>query len=78
MTEFNSDLQNLGRSNEDSFTTVMTTNQRWSQEETGNIECNLLVITNEITGNGQQLRISSGNANGGSLQRESGKETCLQ
>ena len=64
------DLQNLGSTNEDCFTAVMSINQRVREEETGNIKLNLLVIADQSNTNGQQLRMASGNLNGESWQRD--------
>jgi len=56
-----SDLQDLRSANEDSLTLVIPKNQRVTNKETGNINLNLLVITDQANNIGDGRNMSGRN-----------------
>ena len=65
-----SDLQNLRSPNEDSLTLVIPNNQRVKNKETGNINLNLLVVTDQANNIGEGRNMSGKNDDGESRSHD--------
>ena len=65
-----SDLQDLRSANEDSLTLVIPKNQRVTNKETGNINLNLLVITDQANNIGEGRKLSGRNDDGESWSHD--------